>query len=76
MPETGVKSDLVFCLGSLNEKTNSEQALYEVNSMPCSCVRSPPASDAVFSESDICMSLAKKNLVLNKLSLEFRSPRV
>ena len=24
VPETGVKSDLAFCLGSLNEKTNSE----------------------------------------------------
>ena len=23
VPETGVKSDLAFCLGSLNEKTNS-----------------------------------------------------
>ena len=24
VPETGVKSDLAFCLGSLNEKTNSD----------------------------------------------------
>ena len=27
VPETGVKSDLAFCLGSLNEKTNSDNSM-------------------------------------------------
>ena len=30
VPETGVKSNLAFCLGSLSEKTNSEGSFWHV----------------------------------------------